>query len=55
MTAQHYYARHSRELKHDLLDRADSIARTAGGFLGFGNRVGKAERQMLDELASAFD
>ncbi len=43
------------QLKHDLLDRAETIARVAGRFLGFGERIGKAERRMLDELASVFD
>jgi hypothetical protein len=44
-------------LKHDLLDRALTIADAAGGILGLGigNRVSKNEQAMLDELASVFD
>ncbi len=45
------------QLKHDLLDRAYSIADAAGGILGLGigSRVSKKEQEMLDELSSAFD
>jgi hypothetical protein len=30
------------------------VAEAAGGFLGFGNRVSKAEEELLQRLARAF-
>ena len=41
-------------LKHDLLDRARTVAKAAGGILGIGNRVTSDERAMLEELEKAF-
>ena len=41
-------------LKHDLLDRAHTIAIATGGMMGLGNRITKAEQQMLDGLTAAF-
>ncbi len=41
-------------LKQDLLGRARGVAETAGGLLGFGNKVSKSEQAMLDELEQAF-
>jgi len=42
-------------LKEDLLGRARTVAETAGGLLGFGNKVSKAEQAVLSELETAFD
>ncbi|MFZ5831019.1 MAG: hypothetical protein ACOY3P_13090 [Planctomycetota bacterium] len=42
------------QLRHELLDRAGEVARAAGGFLGFGDKMSPAERSMLDELEQAF-
>lgn len=41
-------------LKADLLGRARAVAETAGGLLGFGNKVSKTEQAALDELEEAF-
>jgi len=37
-------------LKKDVLDRALAVADAAGGILGFGNRVCKAEQELLKDL-----
>lgn len=42
------------ELRHELIDRARSVAQAAGGFLGFGDKISPAERSMLDQLKQAF-
>jgi uncharacterized protein YgbK (DUF1537 family) len=42
-------------LKKDLLGHAKNIAMAAGGFLGFGEKISKAEQKMLDKLAAAFE
>jgi hypothetical protein len=42
------------KLRHELLDRAESVARAAGGFLGFGDAMSPAERSVLAELEKAF-
>lgn len=44
-----------RALKEDVLGRARSVAETAGGLLGFGNKVSKSEQAVLDELGQALD
>ena len=44
----------AEELRHELLDRAQSVARAAGGFLGFGDKMSSAERSMLATLEQAF-
>lgn len=41
-------------LKQDLLGRARAVAEAAGGFLGFGKRVSRAEQAVLTELEQAF-
>ena len=41
-------------LQEDLLGRAEAIAKAAGGILGLGNKVAVSEKQVLDELKSAF-
>jgi hypothetical protein len=42
-------------LRDSVLGRARAVAEAAGGFLGFGNRVSKAEEELLQKLASVFD
>ena len=42
------------ELKHDLLDRAHTVAEAAGGFLGLGNKISPQERAALATLEQAF-
>ncbi len=42
------------ELKRDLLQMAQKVAETAGGFLGLGSKVSDAERIMLNRLEKAF-
>ena len=42
------------ELKRDVMTLARKVARAAGGVLGLGNKVSKAEREVLDELEKAF-
>ncbi len=42
-------------LKHDLLDRARTVAQATGGFLGFGKGMNAADKAMLEELERAFD
>lgn len=41
-------------MERETIGRARRIAEAAGGFLGLGNRVSAAERQVLDRLAAAF-
>lgn len=41
-------------LRHELLDRAQTVAQSAGGFLGFGDKISAAERSVLSELEQAF-
>lgn len=43
------------ELRDDLLQRAKAVAESAGGILGLGSKISKAEQKMLDELARAFE
>jgi hypothetical protein len=43
-----------RALKAELLNRARTVAESAGGFLGIGNNMSQPEQDMLDELATAF-
>ncbi|MFV1967813.1 MAG: hypothetical protein ACC628_20475 [Pirellulaceae bacterium] len=42
------------ELKHDLLDRANTVAQAAGRLLGLGSKVTAKERAALDDLEAAF-
>jgi hypothetical protein len=42
-------------LKKDLIGHARQVAQSAGGILGFGNKISKAEQEMLTKLESAFD
>jgi hypothetical protein len=41
-------------LKEKALTRAVKVAEAAGGILGFGSKVSKAERAVLDDLEQAF-
>jgi hypothetical protein len=41
-------------LRDSVLGRARAVAEAAGGFLGLGNRVSKAEEELLQKLARAF-
>lgn len=42
------------QLHNQVLQRADKVAKAAGGFLGLGSKVSDAEQRVLDELAAAF-
>jgi hypothetical protein len=42
------------QLKRDVLTLARKVAQAAGGLLGLGNRISKAERRVLDELEKSF-
>jgi hypothetical protein len=41
-------------LKNDLIGHATDVAKAAGGFLGLGSKISKAEEEMLARLDSAF-
>jgi len=41
-------------LKSDLLSHARGVAAAAGGLLGLGSKIPKAEQAMLDELERVF-
>jgi hypothetical protein len=41
------------DLRRRLLGLARGVAEAAGGFLGLGSRISKAEQQVLDEIAAA--
>ncbi|MFT5303167.1 MAG: hypothetical protein ACI87E_004975 [Mariniblastus sp.] len=43
------------QLKNSVLGRAENVAKSAGGFLGLGNKVSDSEQGVLDDLAKAFD
>ena len=43
------------ELKHDLLDRIDTVAQAAGGILGITSKVSSNEQAMKKTLEQAFD
>ncbi|MEL7498113.1 MAG: hypothetical protein AAFN77_10915 [Planctomycetota bacterium] len=42
------------QLKNSVLGRAEDVAKAAGGFLGFGNKVSEVEQTVIDDLKSAF-
>jgi hypothetical protein len=42
-------------LKGELVGKARLVAEASGGILGMGSKVSKAEHQMLEKLAAAFD
>jgi len=37
-----------------IMTRAENVARAAGGFLGFGNKISDVERKCLDEMRASF-
>ena len=41
-------------LKSNLLDRARAVAEAAGGFLGIGSAVSRAEQAVIAQMAAAF-
>jgi hypothetical protein len=43
------------QFKAQVLDRAESVAKAAGGFLGLGNKISNVERAVLDRLSRAFE
>ena len=43
------------QLKTSVLDRAEKVAQSAGGFLGLGNKISDSEKDVLDDLAQAFE
>lgn len=42
-------------LKKDLIGHARQVVQSAGGILGFGKKISKAEQKILDKLESAFN
>lgn len=42
------------QLKASIVGRAESVAESAGGFLGLGNKISDVERAVLDDLSAAF-
>ena len=42
------------QLKTSILGRAESVAKSAGGFLGIGNKVSSEEQKVLGDLANTF-
>jgi hypothetical protein len=47
-------AQAKQALQQDLLGRARQVAEAAGGFLGLGKRISRAEQAVLAELEQAF-
>lgn len=43
------------QLKTSVIGRAESVAESAGGFLGLAYKISDAERKVLNGLAEAFD
>jgi hypothetical protein len=44
-----------QQFKTQVLERAEGVAKAAGGFLGLGSRISHVEQVMLDRLAQAFE
>lgn len=44
-----------QNLKLQVMNRVERVADAAGGFLGLGNRISKAERAIMDEFERTFD
>jgi hypothetical protein len=42
-------------LRTEVIGHARQVAQAAGGFLGLGNKISKAEQDMLDQLDTAFE
>ena len=43
------------QLKTSIIGRAEDVAKSAGGFLGLGNKVSDSEQKVINELSKAFD
>ncbi|HAL45905.1 MAG: hypothetical protein A2Y12_13685 [Planctomycetes bacterium GWF2_42_9] len=52
---EHLTKQQVNALKKDLIGHAKNVALAAGGFLGFGEKISKAEQKMLDKLTAAFE
>ena len=44
-----------QKLRSSVIGRAESIAKSAGGIMGFGSKISSEEQACLDDLAKAFD
>ncbi|HMO12554.1 MAG TPA: hypothetical protein PKD64_03110 [Pirellulaceae bacterium] len=42
------------QLKSNVIGRARGVAQSAGGFLGLGSKISSVEKQVLEDLESAF-
>lgn len=42
------------QIRDQVIGRAESAARAAGGFLGLGNKISDSEQQVIDELKQTF-
>lgn len=45
---------HAATAKQKIMGRAEKVARAAGGFLGFGDKISPAEHACLESLSQAF-
>lgn len=43
------------KLRKGVLERAETVAKAAGGILGLGNKISAKEQECIDDLAKAFD
>jgi hypothetical protein len=43
------------KVKDAVMGRSERVAKAAGGFLGFGNKISPAEQACLNDLAKTFD
>lgn len=43
------------QVQVQILDRAESVAKAAGGFLGLGSKISSVEQAVLDRLRRAFE
>ncbi|MBC7531202.1 MAG: hypothetical protein H7318_06455 [Oligoflexus sp.] len=43
------------QVRTEILERAERIAQSAGGFLGLGSKISAAERSELDKIDEAFE
>ncbi len=41
-------------VREEVMGRAYAVAKASGGFLGFGHKVGKAEKKVLEKLEAVF-
>ena len=42
------------QLKNSIMERAEGVAKSAGGFLGLGNKVSDVEQKVLNDLEATF-